>query len=524
MTMKDGRFEEDTKAEILDAMIADAKEYFGEDLNDAQYNVIREFYDPIAERLAVAQGDIGLVLDSSQIDHASEEALDLLTALIGIRRDEATPATGTAEFTRSTPADNDYTVPEGTVAQTDSQTPVMFETTAAAIISGPATDEDTTTYSTTSGTFAVQTSFTIDVTYRNTVDVQADFRTTDDATPVTAYLEIADATNGVVVQSDSTTSGTFVTSGPVTYDVSSLTGNVKFEYRLKSGDGATSVELTNATAAKGGETGTTAAIEAVEGGLRSNVGPNTVVVMPDPPAGVEDVTNPAETTGGTEREDDDELRTRAKDELAEGSRASAPALVNAMTALQGVTSVSIFVNDTNSDNTGSGGLPDHSFELVVAGGNDTEIAQAILETKAAGDTSYAGANGTATSASADLPNGQVMTIEFSRPVEVQIYVDVDLEVTSEYAGDTAVQDAIVNYIGGLLTSGNDVTGLGVDDDVIYTEVMAQVQMVEGVHDVPTLEIGTSADPTGTSNIVISSSEVAIADGTDGSLTVTTTQV
>ena len=407
--IQDGRPNPDDADDILAAMVADAKEYFGEDLKDNELGIIRTFYRPIAERLAEAQGDIGLVLDSSQIDHASGQALDLLTALIGVSRQTADHATGTVTFSRDSAASQDYTVPAGTTVQTDSNDPVQFETTEAKTLA----------------------------------------------------------------------------------------------------EGTTSVD---------------APIEAVEGGTRGNVGANTIVVMPDPPAGVEDVTNNVATDGGSEEETDDELRERAKSELAQGSRASAPALVNKVGQLDGVTSTSIFVNDTNNDNTGSGGLPDHSFEVVVSGGNQTEIAQAILDTKAAGDTAYAGAYGSATSADADLPNGQTMTIDFSRPTEVKIYVDVDLEYTSEYEGDGAVKDRITSYIGGLLSSGNEVDGLGVGENVLYGEVEYAIRDVTGVHDVTNLYVDTTSGGTNQSNISIADSEVALTDATDGSITLTTTEV
>lgn len=521
--MDDGRYQSDSAEDILEALMADAKEYWGEDLNDTSWNIIETFYRPIAVLLAETQQDIGLVLDSAQIEHAEGQALSLLTALIGIKRDPANRATGTVKFSRDSPASTSYTIPGGTRVQTDSNDPVVFETNDSEQILGPTTSSDSTTYSTTNGSYVTKASFTVDVTYRDSIDVQSDIRTTDGT--VAAELEIADATNTTQLHTGSTTNTSFTTSGPATYDVSGLTGDITIEYRLRSGDGATSVEMTDATVEKGGETATKAAVEAIEGGVDGNVGANTLVVMPDPPSGVESATNPASTSGGTDREEDDELRQRAQEELAQGSRASAPALVNSVQGLDGVTSVSIFVNDTNTDNTGSGGLPEHSFEIVAAGGNTNEIGGAILETKAAGDTSYGGANGTKTTASdVELPNGQTLDVDFSRPSEVQIYVDVTVDKTDEYAGDDELKDAIVEYIGGIRTSGTDVDGLDVGENVIYTELMAQIQMVEGVYDVPTLEVGTSADPTGTSNITIADSEIATSDGTDSSLTVTTNSV
>lgn len=405
MTITDGTFDEDTVEDILDAMTADAMEYFGEDLNDDQLAVIRLFYRPIAERLAEAQGDIGLVLESAQIDNASGDALDLLTALIGIVRDPATQATGEVAFSRDSAANTDYTIPSGTFVQTDAREPIVFETTETVTLSN---------------------------------------------------------------------SSTSVTAG----------------------------------------------IEAIDAGVDGNVGSNTITVMPDPPVGVQSVTNSAATIGGSEEESDDELRERAKEELAEGSRASAPALVNAVKSLDGVTSVTIFINNGNLSQIP--GTTNDGFELVVAGGNDGEIAQAIRDTMAAGDTSHSGYSGSGASANADIGNGQTINVGFTRPTQVDIYVDMSLEVTDEFASEDAVRDSIVGYVGGLYASGQEVTGLGVGEDVLYGEVEYFIRDVEGVYDVTSLDIDTSSSPSGTSDITISSSEVATADATDSSITVNTT--
>ncbi|UBF22397.1 baseplate J-like protein [Haloarcula virus HCTV-15] len=401
MTVKNGRFASQSEEEILDAMVADAKEYFGEDLNDTETAIVRTFYRPIAARLAEAQEDIGLVLDSSQIDHASGAALDLLCALIGIRRKSAKRASGEVTFSRDTAADNDYVVKTGTLVQTDSSTPLRFQTTK----------------------------------------------------------------------------------------------------RVTLAEGNTSVS---------------APVEAVEGGVDYNLGTNTLTVMPDPPTGVLNVTNTAEITGGQNPESDEDLRIRAKEELAEGSRASAPALINAVQSVQGVTSVAIDIRDAPEDDDG--------FELTIAGGKDKEIGQAILDTKAVGDTSFGGQVGTAVTVTADLPNGQTHDVTFSRPSEILIYVTADLKVTDEFEGIEAIRDSIVGYLGGITTSGADITGLGVGDDVIYGEVEFAIRSVTGVYDVTSLTVGKSANPTGTDNLTITNTEVASGDATDGSIEVTTTEV
>lgn len=410
MTFENGIYLSDTQEQILDAMVADAKEYFGEDLKDDDLAIIRLFYAPIAVQFSNVQDDIGLVLQSAQIDYAQDRQLDLLTALIGVTRESATIADGEVTFSRSDAASKDYTIPSGTIVQTDSNEPTKYETAETAVLS----------------------------------------------------------------------------------------------------QGNTSVIVP---------------VESIEAGVKYNTGPNTVTILSSPPAGVESVTNIAEINGGSEAEQDNELRQRAKDELAEGSRASAPALINSVYSLDGVTSTSIFINDSQNDNTGTGGLPSHSFEIVANGGNKQEIGQAIMNTKAAGDTSYAGVNGSAVTVTTTLPNNQTKDVQFSRPSSIQIYIEGDLDVTDEYAGNDEVIANVVEYIGGLLPSGNEDGGdLQVGDDVVHGEVEFAIRAVEGVYDVNSLTIGKTASPTGTSNLTISNSEIATSDGTDSSMNLTTTTV
>lgn len=405
----DGSFDPDDKAVILDSMMADAKERFGEDLKDDDLAVIRLFYDPVAERLAESQVDIAAVLRASQIRNADGENLDLLAEQIGVTRIPARKATGTARFSRGSAASVDYTIPEGTVVQTDSTDPAEFQTTVS----------------------------------------------------------------------------TSLPAGQTFVDVN---------------------------------------IESTEGGIDGNVGANTITVMRRAPTGIEDVTNPAGTAGGAEVEDDEELRARTSKEVGSGSRASVPALVRGIRRVDGVKSVSIFVNDTNTADVD--GRDPHSFELVVEGGNPAEVADQILEIKAAGDTSVGGFSGTAVVQEVTLPNGQPLSISYSNPAVQNIWVDVGVKTTDEYAGADVIRDEVVSYIGGLLTSGNEVGGdLGVGDDVVIGEVEFAVRSAPGIYDVEWCNIAVGATPTASDNVnlEILSGQKASSDATDGTITITTTQ-
>jgi uncharacterized phage protein gp47/JayE len=574
MTLQDGRFNEQTTEAILNAMVADAKDYWDEELNDTSLNVIRTFYRPIAQRLAEAQEDIGIVLDATQIDYAEGQALDLLTALIGVQRDPATKATGYVTFSRDTPAKSLYTAPAGTEVQTDGKTPIKFETTESVNLReyDDFEDGDVSEYKGDTADFNVQSTTVLEDSYslegtavdgaeihREEVEVNegTDFQfytqVGTNAISITefSYIDLDNYYQVVVDHNNDRVALEVVEGGTNSTVVEDTAPGVPSAERLKvkvnwerggdfsiyfidaAGNQFASLFENDPTHTGGGigfksgdanstkywdwmaSTAVTAPIRAQEAGPLGNTARDTIIVMPDPPTGVEHVTNKAETNGGSDEEDDDELRARAKEELAEGSRASAPALINSMKALDGVTSVSIFFieNDTDDDYDG--------FELVVEGGTTENIADAILTTMAAGDTSWGGINGTKDSASAELPNGQAQTIEFSRPASIKIYIDADLNTTDEFEGKDAVRDSIVEYIGGLLTSGNDSIGLGSGDDVIFGEVEYAIRRVDGVYDISNLTVDTDSTSGNTSNIAVASNEVASADATDGTLTFTT---
>jgi hypothetical protein len=422
----DGRFQEDTVDAILDVMIADLEAEWDEDLPPGKSSAVRELYRPIATRLAQTQRDIGLILDASQVEYATGTALDLLVALIGVTRDGAIRAEGTATFSRSDPATVDYPVPQGTVVQTVSNTPLRYVTTEQVTLT----------------------------------------------------------------------------------------------------EGTTSVD---------------AKIEAEYPGAKWNVGAGMIDALDSSVSGIESVDNAEAIIGGVDPETDDELRERAQEELANGAKATGPALVSGVRSVEGVTNVTVLINDTPDENGRGYGLPANSFELIVTsdGQQDTReaAAQAVMDTKAVGDPSISGVNGQALDDSlsyvvegeieTELPNGQTHPVGFSESVKVEIFVDASFTYDpEEYPGDEAAQDSIVDYIGGYTNSGFEQDGqLFTNDDVLYGEVEYALRSVPGVYDVSSLEIGLSDDPTGTSNIDIGAFEQAITDARDGApnLTLTSTE-
>jgi uncharacterized phage protein gp47/JayE len=291
-----------------------------------------------------------------------------------------------------------------------------------------------------------------------------------------------------------------------------------------------------------GERAVWANARAREGGTIGNVAANTLTVMSSPPNGVSSVTNPfsmgddsyrlndtTEFSTGRPREDDETLRNRAQQGEGTIAAGTVKALLAELSSLPEAKSVTINQNKTDTDNTGSGGLPPKSFEVVYFGSDpDNTIAETIFETKAFTANDYGGASGTATSATVTADNGQQFTIEWTEPTELAVDITLDIVVNDEFIGADPLRDRIVDYVGGTAADGTSVIGTGVSED-IYVDQIEDV--VTGPDDTGVIGIGsksftpaTTTDANGLEIVDVGANEVATTDATDGSISFTITRV
>lgn len=235
-----------------------------------------------------------------------------------------------------------------------------------------------------------------------------------------------------------------------------------------------------------------------------NTGPitaltGTVTEIDTPITGWSTVTNAADAQVGTNEETDVELRSRRERSVARDAQAIIDAIFAAVANVPGVTQTVVLENDT--DVVDSNGLPPHSFQVITVGGVDEDIGDAIWLKKPAGILSF----GNTTVQIIDS-QGIPHNISFSRPTEVDIYVEITLNTFAEYPanGDDLIKQAIVDYANGILVPGR---GFSLADDVVYTRLYTPINSVQG-HEITDLRIGTSPSPTGTSNITISATEIS----------------
>jgi uncharacterized phage protein gp47/JayE len=79
---------------------------------------LRNILESMMEEVDIQYWQLEQVYNSGHIDDAVDDDLDKLVAVLGVKRNPALPSLGLVTFARSTPADNDYVIPEGTQVET----------------------------------------------------------------------------------------------------------------------------------------------------------------------------------------------------------------------------------------------------------------------------------------------------------------------------------------------------------------------------------------------------------------------
>jgi len=185
--------------------------------------------------------------------------------------------------------------------------------------------------------------------------------------------------------------------------------------------------------------------------------------------------NPQDAILGDDVESDEAYRIRQDQELAGGGSATQPAIIAALGAVPNVVTVAVLNNDTDAvvDT-----IPAHSMECVVEGGDPQTIGDTIFREKAPGD----GTSGNQTT-NVTAPDGLVHVIRWTRPINVSIWLNYVIRVTSDYPGDAAFKTFIVNWANGYHAAGMD---------VVPSRFTAKCFEIPGVYAVEVSEAGFSA--------------------------------
>lgn len=214
---------------------------------------------------------------------------------------------------------------------------------------------------------------------------------------------------------------------------------------------------------------------------------NTITGIAVPQIGWDSIYNPLKADTGRIEETDEELRERFRNAKFTQASNILESLTSEIASVEGVSKVIVYENDT--DATDAQGVPPHSFMPIVLGGLTTEIANAIWKNKPTGISSHGNTVVTIYD-SQNLPH----SIKFKRPTPVPIYITVNLTTNTNFPGDGAIKmkEEIISYFE---------ESYSVGDDIVYSRMYTPVNNIPG-HQVNSLFIGTSASPSGTSNIAI----------------------
>jgi uncharacterized phage protein gp47/JayE len=230
------------------------------------------------------------------------------------------------------------------------------------------------------------------------------------------------------------------------------------------------------------------------GAIIANAG--TLTVINTPISGVTALLNTQDATEGRDIESDNAYRARMDQELQVAGAGTVEAIRAKLLQVNGVTTVLVFENIT--DITDSAGRPPHSFECVVLGGSDADVAETIWLAKPAGIPTFGTSSYTITDS-----QGQPHLIYFSRPYAVSVYIIANLTVDSDYPsnGDELASTAMVTY-------GNSL-GIG-KELIVIPKLISQIAGIAGIQDAEIL-VGLTAGPTTSDNITPTAFQVLTFD-------------
>ena len=251
--------------------------------------------------------------------------------------------------------------------------------------------------------------------------------------------------------------------------------------------------LTTQTASIGSGGYADISIIAQNAGLSGVVAANTIIKIVNPMIGLDSVTNQTDTVGGQDEETDTAFRTRYIESTASGDGSTVEAIRSNLLTVTGVTDAKVEENVTDMT---VNNIPPHSIYALVHGGNDADIAAAIFSKCAGGIESY----GT-TSTNITDSQGITHTISFSRPVQINVYIKIDVTTSASYPSDGNAQiiAAIKSYI----------DNISVGQDVLIYKLIMTISALNltGLDDMA-ITLSTDGTTYSASNIAIDDDKIA----------------
>lgn len=399
--------------ETLDLLTTLEKQNISPEIDISDNKFLGQFNKGISELSTMMYNLAEIVYYSSSIDDAYGIQLDWIGALKNIPRLSASPTQGTQVFV----GDTGTSVPSGVIVQ-DPVTKTRYYTTSSYTISSLNLVEAIVRAN------AVTASTSYTVTINSVV-----YSMTTDVTPTEAeiYLGLKSA---IDLDVDSGLTAEIVSDGLkiVVDDYNGTTFSLSSTLDFFSG-------------------GIAGYVYGVDDSTESQ-GVSSVTKIVTPILGLTSTYNPYSFTVGSPRESDEDYRVRLKNPASINGYATLPAITSVVGATPGVSYVKVEENDDVVD----GALPAKSIQVVVEGGTDADVAEAIFTSKGASVKTYGDVT---------IPvlfDGQSHQINFSRPSGVYFAIRIQYE---RYLEEPLPDDSVVSVKQSVTDFVND-QGIGTD--------------------------------------------------------------
>jgi len=460
--------------DILDAEIdASLKGLLGDFINTLPEDMFGQLKGLFADR----ENSVWELMEdiySSQNPNAAEDvSLDLAIGINGLVRLQATESTVATVYLIGTAT---TLIPAGTVLSVEGDSSSRFVTDEAVTLAAGADEVQDLTFpaAPTSGTFKLS----LDGVTTGFLDFDAT------ASEIETELNALSNTFGDI----SVTGDMFPTGMTITFE--DRDGKQPISLLTIASSTLDQIGAIAETVAGVIQGSTSMTAEDTGSSYRANA--RTLVVIETPITGFDSAFNTVDAAVGDDVETNTEVRVRRDNALGTNAAGTIPAIRTAVLEIDGVDFVDVIENDTD---TAVGTRPAHSFETVVEqadGGTtlDSEIAEAIFLSKPAGIQPW----GNDVTETVTDSAGKTHTIKFSRPVDVDIYLEVDLSTNADFpaAGATVAQEALLAF--------GDAVGIG-NDVIIRPDLIGSLDSIAGITDV-VVRIGIAPGPTLDNNISI----------------------
>jgi uncharacterized phage protein gp47/JayE len=242
-----------------------------------------------------------------------------------------------------------------------------------------------------------------------------------------------------------------------------------------------------------------------------NAAIGAINIMATPSVNWTSVYNSVAASPGTPVETDSAFRARQASSVVLPSHTLVLGTLAAIGAVAGVTRYGTIGIENPTGSVDSYGNPAHSISMVVEGGTDIAIADAIYLNKTPGGY----LNGT-TTVNLTESIGTIVPIRFSRPTYIHIQVAVTVKALPGYTTSTTalIKAAIVDYLNNLLI-GESVSIAA----VTATTMNVNPNLRYPIFTMPSMQIGIVGGSLGSTDIALAFNEVAQCAAGDVAITV-----